>query len=99
MRLQKEEGAVIGLGIHLPDDNSGVSVKFVQEGGLAAAFNEKNPDLALKTGDKIVAVNEATEQMAIATQLKESQTLKMTLERPSVDLIFLDQPSETRVIK
>ena len=97
--MRKEDGQVLGLGIHVPNDNSTVSVKFVQKQGLAEAFNEKNPDLALKTGDKIVAVNEATEQMAIATQLKESQTLNMTLERPSVDLIFLDQPSETRVIK
>ena len=56
-------------------------MKSVEEGGLAAAFNEENPDLAIKAGDKIVAVNEATEQMAIGNQFKESPTLTMTLER------------------
>ena len=79
--LQRKEGAVIGLGIHLPDDNSGVSVKFVQEGGLAAAFNEKNPDLAIKPGDKIVLVNEATQPAEVMKQLRDAQTLSLTLER------------------
>jgi hypothetical protein len=79
--LRKEDGQVLGLGIHVPNDNSTVSVKFVQKQGLAEAFNEKNPDLAIKPGDKIVLVNEATQPAEVMKQLRDAQTLSLTLER------------------
>ena len=78
----QEEGTVLGLGFHIPKDNSTMSVKFIQEGGLAEAFNQKNPDLAFKPGDRVLIVNEATEPAKVKKQLKNSTTFNLTLERP-----------------
>ena len=80
--LRKEEGTVLGLGFHIPKDNSTMSVKFIQEGGLAEAFNQKNPDLAFKPGDRVLVVNEATEAAKVKKQLKSSSTFNLTFERP-----------------
>ena len=68
LTLRKEEGTVLGLGFHIPKDNSTISVKFIQEGGLAEAFNQKNPDLAFKPGDRVLIVNEATEPAKVKKQ-------------------------------
>ena len=71
VKLSKAAGKLYGIGVFEPDDRSDTaSVNYLQEGGLAEAFNQKNPDLAIKKGDVIISVNEATELDEIMKQLK-----------------------------
>jgi hypothetical protein len=79
--LRKEEGKTLGMGIFVPKDNSTLSVKLIQEGGLVEAHNKSNPDLAIQVLDLIVIVNSATLPEEIMKQFKEAQTLEVTFER------------------
>mmetsp|Transcript_54270 Transcript_54270/g.173987 ORF Transcript_54270/g.173987 Transcript_54270/m.173987 type:complete len:143 (+) Transcript_54270:84-512(+) len=78
--LDKSQGGRLGIDVD-HQDGATLLIEYIN-GGLVGAWNQSNPDLCVKAGDRIVEVNSVSNDVILLVEeCKQNKELRMRLRR------------------
>mmetsp|Transcript_151657 Transcript_151657/g.484778 ORF Transcript_151657/g.484778 Transcript_151657/m.484778 type:complete len:237 (-) Transcript_151657:147-857(-) len=89
--IPKQEGTQLGFSLSIRASGA-LAVVWVKAAGLAMEYNNANPDAPIKTGMRIVAVNDIRTTPEMVQEIKEGTTLRF-LMREGVPVPPKSQPA------
>jgi len=77
--IPKQEGTQLGLSLSMRASSGTLAVAWVKAAGLAMEYNNTNPDDPIKTGMRIVAVNDIRTTSEMVQEIKGGTTLRFLM--------------------